>query len=115
MLGVGHPGSIVRQVQAAGAEVVVEAPARDHQRYDRAKLAAARDLCRGLDAMVTTAKDWVKVRRLIDLETWPVPVVVPRLAIEVFHGAGELEDLVLAAVARSAAPPGPRPGSSRGM
>ena len=115
MLGVGHPGSIVRQVQGAGAEVVVNVPARDHQRYDRAELAAARDLCRGLDAMVTTAKDWVKVRHLIDLETWPVPVVVPRLAIEVFHGAGELEDLVLAAVARSGAPPGPKAGSSGGM
>ena len=115
MLGVGHPGSMVRQVQAAGAEVVVNVPARDHQRYDRAKLAAARDLCQGLDAMVTTAKDWVKVRRLIDFQTWPVPVVVPRLAIEVFHGAGELEDLVLAAVAGSGAPPGHRAGSSRGM
>ncbi len=115
MLGVGHPVSIVRQVQAAGAAVVVNVPVRDHQRYDRAKLAAARDLCRGLDAMVTTAKDWVKVRRLIDLETWPVPVVVPRLALEVFHGAGELEDLVLAAVAGSAAPPGHRAGSSCGM
>ena len=115
MLGVGHPGSIVSQVQAAGAAVVVNVPVRDHQRYDRAKLAAARDLCRGLDAMVTTAKDWVKVRRLIDFQTWPVPVVVPRLAIEVFHGAGELEDLVLAAVAGSTAPPGQRAGSSGGM
>ena len=115
MLGVGHPGSIVRQVQAAGAAVVVNVPVRDHQRYDRAKLAVARDLCRGLDAMVTTTKDWVKVRRLIDLETWPVPVVVPRLAIEVFQGAGELEDLVLAAVAGSAASPGHKAGSSRGM
>ncbi|MEE8155296.1 MAG: tetraacyldisaccharide 4'-kinase [Phycisphaerales bacterium] len=115
MLGVGHPRFIVRQVEAAGAVVALEVPARDHQRYDRAKLAAARDLCRGVDAMVMTAKDWVKVRRLIDLETWPVPVVIPRLAIEVFHGAGELENLVLAAVANSATPPGPRAGSSRGM
>ncbi len=115
MLGVGHPRFIVRQVEAAGAVVAVDVPVRDHQCYDRAKLAAARDLCRGLDAMVTTAKDWVKVRRLIDLETWPVPVVVPRLAIDVFQGSGELEDLVLAAVARSAAATGPRAGSSNGM
>jgi len=115
MLGVGHPGSIVRQVQAAGAEVAVDMPVSDHHHYDCAQLSAVRSRCDRLDAMVTTAKDWVKIRRVIDLERWPVPVVVPRLAIEVFHGAGELEDLVLAAVARSGAPPGPRAGSSGGM
>ncbi len=98
MLGVGHPGSIVRQVQGAGAEVAVDVPVSDHQHYDSAQLSAARSRCDRLDAMVTTAKDWVKIRRVIDLERWPVPVVVPRLVIEVFDGQDRLRDLVLAAV-----------------
>ena len=115
MLGVGHPGSIVRQIQAAGAEVEVDVPASDHHHYDSAQLLTVRTRCDGLDAMVTTAKDWVKIRRLIDLETWPVPMVVPRLSIEVFSGSRELEGLVLAAVATSGMASGQTVGSSGGM
>ena len=114
-LGVGHPGSIVKQLQAVGAEVVVDVPASDHHDYDSAQLSTLQTRCDRLDAMVTTAKDWVKIRRLIDLERWPVPVVVPRLSIEVFHGSGELEDLLLAAVARSGATLAQKAGSSGGM
>ena len=98
MLGVGHPGSILRQVQTAGAEVAVDVPVSDHHHYDSAQLSTLRTRCDRLDAMVTTAKDWVKIRRLIDLPNWPVPVVVPRLSIEVFEGQDRLRDMVLAAV-----------------
>ncbi len=98
MLGVGHPGSIVRQVQGAGAVVAVDVPVSDHRHYDSAQLSVVRSRCERLDAMVTTAKDWVKIRRVIDLERWAVPVVVPGLSIEVFEGQDRLRDMVLAAV-----------------
>ena len=41
-----------------------------------------------------TVKDWVKIRKLIDLHGWPVPVLVPELELEVFAG----EDRLWAAV-----------------
>ncbi len=94
LLGLGNPGPVFEQLEAAGATVAANIPARDHEPYDRARMAVARTLSEGVDAFVMTAKDWVKARHLIDLPTWPVPVVVPRLEIEVFCGAEELEDLL---------------------
>ena len=52
----------------------------------------------GLDAVVMTGKDWVKVRPLLDCTQWPVPIVVPQLALEVFEGGDALADLVLSTV-----------------
>ncbi len=98
LLGVGKPASIMDQLEKLGAKVMVNIPARDHERYDRPKLTMARGLCDGCDAMVMTGKDWVKVQSLIDLTKWPVPIVVPELALKVFEGAHELRDLALAAV-----------------
>jgi hypothetical protein len=45
-----------------------------------------------------TGKDWVKARHLIDLASWPVPVAVPWLEIDVFDGAEALKALILDAV-----------------
>jgi len=104
MLGVARPQAILGQVSDAGASVAVNVPVDDHARYTEGTLERVRRLADGLDAVVLTGKDWVKVRRLIDLDAWPAPLVVPELAIEVFQGAAALEDLTLAAVARLSAP-----------
>jgi len=98
MLGVGHPDAVRRQAEAAGAVIVADVPARDHEAYDRPKVALARGLCEGVDALLLTSKDWVKAVDLIDLETWPTPIVVPRLELEVFEGAAALEGRILEAV-----------------
>jgi len=95
LLGVGNRPSVHRQVEAAGASVVTDVPARDHERYDRAKMTLVKSLCDGSDALVMTAKDWVKVRRLIDITTWPVPIAVPRLEIDVFDGAEALTTMIV--------------------
>lgn len=102
MLGVGNPGAVRRQVEAAGASVAADLPVRDHERYDRPGLAAARERCGDVDAMLMTNKDWVKVRRLIDLSAWPVPIVVPRLRVDVFAGAEALETMILEAASMPA-------------
>ena len=94
LLGVGNPQSIVDQLDRAGASIAADIRARDHERYGRAKISRARSLCEGVDAMVMTGKDWVKVRRLIDPSSWPVSIVVPRLEIDVFEGADQLKDLI---------------------
>jgi tetraacyldisaccharide 4'-kinase len=62
------------------------------------KLVLARSLCEGADAFVMTGKDWVKARHLIDLSSWPVPIVVPWLEIEIFDGADALKALILETV-----------------
>lgn len=94
LLGVGNPASVGRQIEAAGAVIVSESPARDHERYDAAKVGALKSLCAGVDAVVMTSKDWVKVRRLADLDSWPVPIAVPQLEIDVFHGAAALTTMI---------------------
>ena len=55
--------------------------------------------------MVVTAKDWVKLRDLIDCAAWPIPIVVPRLEIDVFMGADALRQFVLSAVRRAPGQP----------
>ena len=100
LLGVGNPQSIIDQLEQAGATVSVNIPARDHQRYEPAIVTVARGLCDGVEALVMTAKDWVKARRLIDPGSWPVPIVVPWLEIDVFEGGEALKDLVGACVTK---------------
>jgi tetraacyldisaccharide 4'-kinase len=98
MLGVGHPASIRRQLERAGANVVTVVPATDHEDYTRAKIAMARGFCDGADALVTTGKDWVKIRGLLDWRTWPSPIVVPQLRLEILDGAEDLRDRLRQAV-----------------
>ncbi len=98
LLGVGNPDSVIDQLRRAGAVIAADIPARDHERYEGPKLTLARGLCDGADALVMTLKDWVKVRPLVDLSSWPVPIVVPRLEIDVFEGADALEQMVVEAV-----------------
>ena len=116
MLGIGQPRSVLRQLDAAGAEIVRSVPAQDHQHYDRdvldrieATMAfAARDAtgsarkC-GCDALVVTQKDWVKLEKVIDWSAFSLPIVVPRLAIEFIEGESELVALVLQQVRTPAA------------
>ena len=98
MLGVGHPQSIHRQIEAAGATILADLPVSDHESYDRSRLAVARGLAEPADAMVVTNKDWVKIAEMINLSDWPTPIVVPHLEINVFNGAKQFMELVLSAV-----------------
>ncbi len=103
MLGIGKPQSVIEQIEAHGATVAVNIPARDHERYDRQKLTIARGLCGGCDAMVVTLKDWVKIRDRIAKSRenpWPCPIIVPALAIQVIDGEAALRRMVLDAVIR---------------
>ena len=98
LLGIGNPESVRRQVEAAGAVIVADVPARDHERYGVAKLEAVKSVCNGVDAVVMTPKDWMKVKRLATVESLPVPVVVPILEIDVFEGATALTTMIEHAV-----------------
>ncbi len=98
MLGVGNPRPIVDQLQELGARITTCIPVRDHQRYTAEMMHRVRRSAEGAEALVVTGKDWVKASRLIDLEAWPVPIVVPALEIDIFSGAEALSELILATV-----------------
>lgn len=95
MFGVGNPPAILGQVRAAGAEVLANVAARDHERYDRTRVLSLIPLCDRAEALFTTRKDWVKLRSLIDFSSFPVPVVIPDLGLSVIDGEQELRTRVL--------------------
>jgi tetraacyldisaccharide 4'-kinase len=100
LLGVGNPAAVRRQIESMGATVSANIPAADHEAYDRQKLLTARGLCSSVDAMITTAKDWMKIRELINLGDWPCPIVVPRVEIEFIAGEGPIKQRILNTVRR---------------
>ena len=97
MLGIGHPQPLLSQLEKAGAKVAVNIPARDHERFNHGKLAVARGLCDGLDAMVVTMKDWLRMS-LAGRPQWPIPIVIPQLEMEVWEGEKALKSILLDAV-----------------
>jgi tetraacyldisaccharide-1-P 4'-kinase len=99
MLGVGNARAVAGQIESAGARIMASVAAGDHERYGRAKVAHARGLCGGAEALVVTPKDWVKLRELIDPADWPGAIVVPELAIEFIAGEEELDALIWRAAA----------------
>ncbi len=95
MLGVGHPEAVRQQVESLGAKILADLPARDHERYDQPRMRVARGLCEGAKGLFITMKDWVKIREIVDPGQWPCPIIVPRVAMELFRGRRELEALVM--------------------
>jgi tetraacyldisaccharide 4'-kinase len=98
MLGVGNPAAVTDQVRGVGAMIAMDFGARDHERYAAARVRAFLASCSDVDALVVTAKDWVKLERLIDWRRCPMPVAVPRLEIEFLAGEERLWSKALAAI-----------------
>jgi len=101
LLGIGNPEAIIQQVESQGAKVSANVPCRDHERFGSAKLATARGLCDGLDAMLVTRKDWVKLRSMPMVRDWPVPIIVPELSIAFTEGESALQDLILTTIGQT--------------
>mgnify|MGYP002071810093 CR=1 FL=1 len=108
--GVGNPAAFFEQLEASGALIAAQVPARDHQRFDEAFLrgleghlggARPRGADGGVDALVVSRKDWVKLRAA-DWARLGAPVAVPELEIEPIEGEEALAQIVLAAAQRSA-------------
>lgn len=99
--GIGNPEAFLDQAAQrfviAGTKLLP-----DHAGYDRAILRDVRkELGRdGVDAVLTTEKDWVKLRRLLESDPLPIPVWRPRLCIAFLDGEKALGRLLLTAVKR---------------
>jgi tetraacyldisaccharide-1-P 4'-kinase len=109
LLGIGNARPVHETLASLGAIVERDIPARDHEHYTAPRLRTIEAGCRGADALVMTGKDWVKARHLIDLSSWPVPVVVPDLRLEFRSGEADLRTLVLQAATVGDAPSRPSP------
>jgi len=80
--GIGSPGGFRRTLDEVGARVADFVTFGDHHWYSRADLATleARAAALGVDGLVTTEKDWVRLRRRPPLRR-PVWVLGVRLAL----------------------------------
>jgi len=93
LAGVGRPETVAAAARAAGAASVAIWPVRDHHRYTARSVAGLLNRSSGIDVVLTTLKDWVKVR---PLWTLPLPVVVPRLELHWMEGRDALDQLLRA-------------------
>lgn len=100
---IGNPSAFVGAARAAGADVAAVVERRDHHHWndsdarELARLARVHGSGAGGDAMVlTTEKDWVKLRRL-DEGALPREIVRPRLRLEFDAGEAPIREKILAA------------------
>ncbi len=101
ILGVGNPGSIRQQIERLGAVITADFGAVDHHHYSAGEIRKFIQTLGSVDAVLTTMKDWVKLRRLIDLPTCPLPILVPTLRIKFLKGEADLLKLVDSTVRQS--------------
>lgn len=105
---IGNPGPFLEQVRRASGEVAGRLVLRDHDPYDAA---AVREILAMVErerasAVVTTAKDWVKLRDRMG----GMRVAVPRLELTFDGGGADLDELVARSVAASSRDFGVRTG-----
>ncbi len=103
LAAIGNPGAFIEHAQLLGAEPVLRIARRDHHSWSAADLEELRARlaeCAPIDAIVTTEKDWVKLRRL-DLSSLPCPVLRPKLELRFYRGEAMLRDRLLAAARTS--------------
>lgn len=96
---IGKPGAFLSQVRdAVGDWPVGRLVLRDHDPYSerRVRKIIAQAAGAGAELIVTTDKDWSKLRS-VDPARWPCPVARPMLELEFIRGSADLEKLVLQA------------------
>jgi len=93
---IGYPRSVMDLVVHHGAEVIESIIRPDHAPYTPKVLDQIARTAEGADCVVTTEKDWVKIKPLLDGSIdLPVPIVRPRLEMEPFDGVESLRSMIL--------------------
>ncbi len=97
---IGNPEAFVRQARASGAEVVESIALRDHAPYDEATVARiiAAAQRTSADTILTTEKDWVKLRESAPLRQSGLIIARAKLALEPVEGESALLSAIRAAV-----------------
>lgn len=112
LCAIGNPSAFLALARTEGAVIASADLRRDHSLYTPGDVDAATDSARasGAEAILTTAKDWVKLAPLVGC-TAPIAWVRPRLDLRFDSGEASLRDALSRACAITA-PHAPRPGRS---
>ena len=97
--GVAAAGGVVDQIRHHGGVIVKDVPRRDHAVATPVEVQQLSAACESADALCVTAKDWVKLRPLIDWTTFSAPIVVPTLALSFVSGEDALKQRILGTLA----------------
>jgi tetraacyldisaccharide 4'-kinase len=87
--GIGNPGAFFEQLRAASLEVRHEAVFRDHHKYSQADIdrLTERAKAKGAQALITTAKDSVKLQKL----RFQLPCYSAQISVEISDATKLLE------------------------
>lgn len=98
--GIGNPKAFIDDAVRHGATVVDAPDLADHARHSPRDVARLADRCRraGVEHVLCTGKDWVKLRALPGLPA--LHYARPRLQIGIVDGAEALRQLLLESLAR---------------
>jgi tetraacyldisaccharide 4'-kinase len=96
---IGNPAAFVAQARSA-CELVGTLVLRDHAEYGDTVVAGLMESLKRerAEVLLVTEKDWSKLMAVGDGNTWPCPVVRPRLEMRFDRGGEALEQAVLGAV-----------------
>lgn len=96
--GIGNPGAFERQAVGAGARLVERVIRPDHHHWSGADVRTLRGAARrsGAEGVLTTMKDWVKLREVAGAEE--IRWWVPRVEMRISEGAAALEAALSAAL-----------------
>ena len=101
--GLGNPGAMIRSVQDHGFTLARHLRHRDHASYSDADGRAFLQCAPEADAILISAKDWVKLRELPSIQACSRPILVPQVRIEFSLGASSLSGLLSGVCGRSIA------------
>ncbi|MFI4915751.1 MAG: tetraacyldisaccharide 4'-kinase [Phycisphaerales bacterium JB060] len=93
---IGKPEALAAQAAAAFGQPTESLILRDHDPFAPATVQRLLRLAEGCDALLVTEKDWTKLSHL-PTDTWPCPVVRPRLEMRLDDRRGAMRELVLSA------------------
>lgn len=93
---IGKPEALAAQAAATFGPPAESLILRDHDPFAPATVQRLQRLAEGRDALLVTEKDWTKLSHL-PADTWPGPVVRPRLEMRLNDPRGALRELVLVA------------------
>jgi len=99
---IGNPGPFLAEARkASGGNLAGELVLRDHHPYSPNVVKQIAELAKAkwAQAIITTDKDWSKIKRL-QTGAWPCPVARTRLAMQFDQGGPELAALAIEVVAK---------------
>ena len=98
--GLGNPAAMIRSVKSHGFSITRHLQHRDHAAYTESDGRSFVQQGSSSDAMLVSAKDWMKLRELSSIQSSPVPILVPKVRIEFSSGGSELSGMLSKACGR---------------